>query len=118
VRLSQYNHYINTKQDYTAMITTVNLYDFREAFRIYHANNFSYDGLAALFGYLEDLEEDTGEPMELDVIALCCDYTEYESLADYQENYGSAAYPTMEDIEYVTEVIYIDGTDAFIALGH
>jgi hypothetical protein len=97
------------------MITTVNLYDFREAFRTTRPENFSYDGLAALFDYLEQLEEDLGEPMELDVIALCCDYTEYESLAEYQENYGDI---TMTDIEDVTIVIYIDGTDGFIVLDH
>jgi hypothetical protein len=97
------------------MITTVNLHDFREAFRTTRPENFSYDGLAALFDYLEQLEEDLGEPMELDVIALCCDYTEYESLAEYQENYGDI---TMTDIEDVTIVIYIDGTDGFIVLDH
>jgi hypothetical protein len=100
------------------MITTVNLHDFREAFRTTRPENFSYDGLTALFDYLEDLEEDTGEPMELDVIALCCDYTEYESIAEYQENYGAANYPTMGDIEYHIVVIYIEGTDGFIVLDH
>jgi hypothetical protein len=99
------------------MITTVNLYDFREAFRTHYANNFSYDGLAALFDYLEQLEEDLGEPMELDVIALCCDYTEYENLADYQVCYG-ADYADMADIEHDCTVIYIAGTDGFIALDH
>jgi hypothetical protein len=99
------------------MITTVNLYDFREAFRTTRPENFSYDGLAALFDYLEQLEEDLGEPMELDVTALCCDYTEYESIAEYQENYG-ADYVGVADIEYVTTVIYVDGTDGFIALDH
>jgi hypothetical protein len=99
------------------MITTVNIHDFREAFRTTRHNSFSYDGLAALFDYLEQLEEDLGEPMELDVIALCCDYTEYESITEYQASYGGAiAYPTVEDIEYVTEVIYIDGTDGFIVV--
>jgi hypothetical protein len=105
------------------MITTVNIHDFREAFRTLRPNNFSYDGLAALFDYLEQLEEDTGEAMELDVIALSCDYTEYESLAEYQENYGAADYPTIEDIN---DVIYVDGkdgfmndgTDGFIVLDH
>jgi hypothetical protein len=29
-----------------------------------------------LFDYLEQYEEDTGQEIELDVISLCCDYSE------------------------------------------
>ena len=56
------------------MKQSVNMYDFERAFKNFERmNNFSYDGLKALFEYLEDYEEDTGEEIELDVIALCCD---------------------------------------------
>jgi hypothetical protein len=109
------------------MITTVSIHDFREAFDTYNPmSNFSYDGLAALFDYLEDMEDALHEQRELDVISLCCAWTEYDSLAEYQAGYGAADYPTMEDIEDNTIVIYIDGkdgfmndgTDGFIALDH
>lgn len=52
-------------------------------------NNFSYNGKRALFDYLEEMEEQTDEPYELDIIALCCDYTEYESIKEYLENYNT-----------------------------
>ena len=58
------------------MKTTVNLYEFRDAFRRAERNNFSYEGLGILFEGLEEYEEDTGEEMEIDVIALCCDFSE------------------------------------------
>ena len=59
------------------MKTTVFLCDFREAFaRAGRQSQFSYDGLAILFDYLEEIEQDTGEEIELDVIALCCDFAE------------------------------------------
>jgi hypothetical protein len=59
------------------MKTTVNLHDFREAFRrMDRMTNFSYEGLEVLFEGLEEYEEDTGEECELDVIALCCDFCE------------------------------------------
>ena len=47
-------------------------------------NQFSYAGKRALFDYLEAYEEDTGASLELDVIALCCDYTEatYDEIAE------------------------------------
>ena len=59
-------------------ITSV--YQFRDAFReANRESQFSYDGLEVLFDYLEQLEQDTGEEIELDVIALCCDYAEEEA---------------------------------------
>jgi hypothetical protein len=59
------------------MKTTIDLYDFRDAFcRMDRKTNFSYDGLEILFDYLEDFENGTGEEIELDVIALCCDFSE------------------------------------------
>jgi len=62
------------------MKQTVSMGDFRDTFKAYdRTDNFSYDGLKALFEYLEEMEADTGEELELDVIALCCDFSEYES---------------------------------------
>lgn len=59
------------------MFTRVNLSDFRDAFRSAgRKDQFSYDGLRVVFDYLEEYEESTGEPVELDVVAICCDYAE------------------------------------------
>jgi len=49
---------------------------FIDAFQAARPENFSYTGLKALFEYLEDLEADMGEEMELDVIAICCEWVE------------------------------------------
>ena len=67
------------------MKTTVSFSDFRDAFRAYdRLDNFSYEGARALFDYLEEIEQSCGEEIELDVIALCCDYSEasVEQIAD------------------------------------
>ena len=70
------------------MKQSVNSYDFERAFvTAGRKDQFSYDGLKALFEYLEDFEEDTGEEIELDVIALCCDYCEYESALECAKDY-------------------------------
>lgn len=96
------------------MKTTINEYQFEQAFRdAGRGDNFSYDGLRALFEYLQAYEDDAGEEIELDVIALCCEFTEYEDLAEFQEVYG-AEYEDIDDIEYETIVIPIAGTDGFI----
>ena len=93
------------------MKTTVSLSDFRDAFQI-RKYSFTYEGLEALFNYLESYEDDTGEEIELDVIALCGDYTEYADLAEFQQDYGED-YESLDDIEEKTTVIRIDG-EAFI----
>lgn len=58
------------------MKTQVYLSDFRDAFQSVRPDNFSYEGLEVLFDYLEECERDTGEEYELDVIAICCDFSE------------------------------------------
>lgn len=52
-------------------------------------DNFTYEGKRALFEYLESYEEDTGQQVELDIIALCCEYSEYEDLDEYLQNYNT-----------------------------
>mgnify|MGYP001010892552 CR=1 FL=1 len=95
------------------MKRTVDLHEFRESFkRMGRENQFSYDGLGALFNHLEEMERDIGEEMELDVIGICCDFSEYENIKEFQENYGDE-YQTIEDIEDQTTVIPVDG-DRFI----
>ena len=59
------------------MKQSVDKYDFRKAFLDIRPDQFSLVALDVLFEYLEDYENQTGQEMELDVIALCCDY--YES---------------------------------------
>ena len=65
-----------------------NVYQFREAFRLAgRSDQFSYEGLEVLFDYLDNLSEDTGEPIELDVVALCCEYYEL-SIEELINNYN------------------------------
>lgn len=71
------------------MKMTVDFYDFRRAFKdANRANNFTEDGLVTLFDHLEQYEADTGEEIELDVISLCCDYTEYADFEELNKAYG------------------------------
>jgi hypothetical protein len=59
------------------MKQTVYLGDFRDAFhKMGRGEQFSYEGLGILFNWIEQLDDDTGEETELDVIALCCDFAE------------------------------------------
>jgi hypothetical protein len=71
------------------MKTIVNFYSFADAFRRFdRANQFSRAGLVALFDYLEELERDTGDEYELDVIGLCVDFAEFDTAEDAAREYG------------------------------
>lgn len=68
------------------IVKTFNENDFINEFRLYdRKDNFSYKGLRILFESLEQLAIDCGINIEMDVIALCCEYNE-DTLADIIDN--------------------------------
>jgi len=78
------------------MIQTINLSDFRAAFHsMGRKDQFSYEGLGALFDYLEEIDPD----FDLDVIALCCDYSE-DSPEDIAKAYGIDLPEDQDEIEH------------------
>ena len=95
------------------MKTTLTLSSFVQAFRTMNrTENFSLDGLEALFNYFEELEQDTGEEYELDVIALCCEFAE-SSVEDIISDYRidvSEAEGDEEEIENIVEEHIQDNT--------
>lgn len=55
------------------MKQSINLSQFRDAFhRMDRGNQFSYEALELIYDYLEECDPD----FELDVIAICCDFSE------------------------------------------
>lgn len=87
------------------IISNVTLTDFRDEFAACNrANQFSYEGLGALYELLEDCSQDM--PIELDVIALCCDFTEYSDLAEALGNYDRMT--SLEDLHDNTLVLELD----------
>ena len=62
-------------------------------------DQFTYEAYEVLFDYLWDLGEDIGEPIEFDVIAICCEWSEYDSIRELAEQYGVA----VEDVIDVDE---------------
>ena len=96
------------------MKKTINFYDFKDAFhRFGRGEQFSAEALRTLFDYLEEYEESCDTEIEFDVIAICCEYTEYDSIADFWLEYDQEDYPDIDAIENETQVIMID-EEAFI----
>ena len=99
------------------LVKKVYFNDFLDEFKKYGGEDqFSYEGKKALFNYLNELGEDLGQPIELDVIALCCNFTEYEDLDQFNNDYTYSIGEDIEDIEDIedyTTVIKIN-EDSFI----
>lgn len=93
-----------------AIIRTITCNEFVDAFRKLRPDNFSRKGLEHLYEYLEQLSEDIGDDIELDVIALCCDYLE-ECVYEAVDNYGLES---IEDMEKKTLVIMHDQINAVV----
>lgn len=81
---------------------------------------FTYRGLEALFDFLEEMEADTGEEVTLDVIGLCCDFSEHESALDCVMDEGYNFLPeedclngkeeaALEYLRHKTQVIEFSG---------
>ena len=74
------------------IVQTVNEHQFIDAFKTWdtYKHNFSYEGLKALYEELEEVAECMdNKTVELDVVAICCDYTEFENFKDFQEQYSN-----------------------------
>lgn len=71
------------------MKQTINQNEFMHAF---HAHNryeqFGYHALKAIFEHIEEYEEQTGEEQELDVIAICCEFTTFNTALEAATEYG------------------------------
>ncbi len=88
-----------------AIIQTVSASDFHDAFHnMGRGDQFTYDARCALYDYLDELSEDTGKDMVLDVIAICCDFVECESIAEFAEQYL--------DVNEQLELGELDGDEA------
>ena len=93
------------------LVKYVSFNDFLEEFRRYgREDQFSYEGKKALYDYLEELSEELGKCIELDVIAICCDFTEYSSLEEFNNDYSYSIgnIDDIEDIQDYTIVIEIN----------
>ena len=98
------------------MYDTVNFNQFNDWFTRSgsYKDNFSYEGRKALFDYLEELEDDTGEKIKFDPIALCSEYSEYENFKELKDNYDNDEITNLETLRDFTTVIEIENSDKFI----
>lgn len=89
------------------MHININKSQFRDQFKAMNREaNFSYDALGLLYDYLEECNPDS----ELDVIAICCEYSE-DTEAQIIKNYG--LHEDQDVTDYLNEHTSVVGvTDA------
>ena len=97
-----------------AITETITLSRFRDYFyqSDQYKNNFSYEGLRALYNYIWDLSEDIDVNIEMDYVAFSCEFSEYEDFKHFQEDYKDIG--NMDDLEQQTEVIKINDSSFII----
>jgi hypothetical protein len=98
------------------MKTNVSFSDFTNAFRNSNrAEQFSYEALELIFDYLDDYERETGEEIEFDMIAICCEWAE----ADYKDLFNTypieceADNPTDQEVNQAVMDYLSDNTTAY-----
>jgi len=96
------------------MKTRVYFSEFRDLFQQIRPDNFSYQGQKILFDYFEEYENSTGEEVDLDVIAICCDFSE-DSFENIANQYGIELDPEMDEDYQKQQVIeHLEGEGAYL----
>ena len=81
-----------------------------DSYASWHKN---YDACEAIAEYLESLAEDIDTPIELDTVAIRCEYSLMDDIADFNKQYDKEC-ETLDDIREFTQVIEIKGQESFI----
>ncbi len=93
------------------LYTNVNLNDFVDAFeKMDRGTQFSREGLKAIYEYIT--ENDDEEMIELDVIVICCGFTEYTT----QEALEQYPYKDIEALKYHVNHLTTDDADKIIII--
>lgn len=87
------------------LVTTIdNGYQLEQLFKqCGRENHFSYEGFNALYDYLDEYSGEVGEDFKVDVIALCCDFTEYSGWEELYNNYSYSYNNESETFEELEE---------------
>ena len=96
------------------MKTNISRYDFAGWFAEHRPNDFSPIGRMELYDMLTAYEDDIGEEMEFDPIAFTCEYTEYENMEEFWQDYDKEDYPDEQSIMDATLYWAFENGDSFI----
>ena len=90
-----------------SIIQTVNKSQFIDNLLADDYASWTYEDAEALYDYYEQYSDDTGEDVELDRVALRCEWTRADSIDEVIEDYDDIE--DLEDLQQRTDVIQHDG---------
>ena len=97
-----------------SIIQTVNKSQFIDNLLADDYASWTYEDAGALYDYYEQYSDDTGEDVELDRVALRCEWTRADSIDEVIEEYDDIE--SLEDLQDETQVIeHVGGVLLFIA---
>ena len=97
-----------------SIIQTVNKSQFIDNLLADDYASWTYEDAEALFDYYEQFSDDMGEDVELDRVALRCEWTRADSIDEVIEDYDDIN--SLEDLQDQTQVIeHLGGVLLFIA---
>lgn len=76
------------------------------ACRMDRGHNFGYAGWRAIGDYLEQLSDDIGEDVEVDIIGICCDYSSADSVEEFYSEWRSSLGFSKEGLNIDTAEIW------------
>lgn len=93
------------------VVTIDNSYQLEQLFKkCGRENHFSYEGFNAFYDYLSEYSDEVGEDFKVNVIALCCDFTEY---SDWEKLYNNYSYSYNNESKTFEELEADDELDEF-----
>lgn len=85
----------------TGLVQRVNPSDlYHMACRMDRGEQFGYNGWKAIGEYLEGLSDDIGEPIEIDIVEICCEYSKADSVGEWWHGYYHGQYTTIDPNEW------------------
>lgn len=101
-----------------ALIQTVNPSDLHHlACKMARGDNFGYKGWRKIGDYLESLSDNLGENIEIDIIAICCEYSMAESTEEFfmeRQHLHGTNLPTMEEWEELEDDKKLETIEEFL----
>lgn len=98
-----------------AIVQTLDKYSFIDAFKqSSRKDQFSHEALDAIFDYLEEYSDSTGESVEFDMIGICCDWSEahWSEIAEYYGVDLSDCSDDADRLKTIAEYLW-DNTSAY-----
>ena len=92
-----------------AIINTVNSNQFIDDLMRDDYAGWTYEDAEALYEYYEMLSEDIGEDIELDRVAIRCEWDRADNIQEVIDNYSHHDINSLEDLEDHTTVIELKG---------